>query len=187
MSRTALPLILLLILSVGASCIFDPKENADPPPAKKVEWPDMTNREDPITALVLCYENPTLSTSMTVYNGLLHSGYYFVLQLEDVPAGQDQRMTRSEDILSTERIFENQTLLELEITPASWTQVDNFEGQPCENCWSTERDYLIRAQFELEGTIYESLPGQSMVQIVVVPDESDSSKYVIRAIFDIKK
>jgi hypothetical protein len=188
MSRAAIPLTLLMILFlVQASCIFDPKEDADPPPPKVVEWPDMTDREHPIEALVLCYENPNLSTSMNVYNGLLHSQYYFVLQAEDVPPGEDQRMTRGEDIESTQWIFDNQIILELEITPASWQQVLDFEGEPCENCWSTEREYYIKAQFEQEGNTFVSNPGENVVQMVIAPDEADSNKYVIRAIFDLKK
>jgi hypothetical protein len=45
------------------------------------------------------------------------------------------------------------------------------------------RTYFIRAQFERNGTIYACEP-ESYVTIIVAPDEGDSSKWVIRAIYD---
>ena len=96
-------------------------------------------------------------------------------------------MTRAEDLLSTEWIFDTQTMLELTIDPeiGSWDTVAEVEGEACTDCWETTRSYFVRAQFEDEGTIYQSSPERAFVRIIVAPDESDGSKWALRAMFDL--
>jgi hypothetical protein len=168
------------------SCIFSP-EPTDPPPKPKVEWPDLTNRDDVAKTVVLCYENPQNGETKTRYEGLLHSQYFFDFDENDVNPGDPPIMTRAEDLLSTEWIFANHVDLVLTIDPAeggSWEEISDINGEACANCWEGRRNYTIRFQQTDEGTIYQSSPGSAAVTIVVAPDESDPSKWVLRAIYD---
>ena len=185
--KTALPLLLITAMLASPSCIFDPKEDPVIPVKDPIVWPDMTTRDDAIKVVVLSYENPNDAGSESKYNALLHSQYFFKLHSSDVGDGESQIMTRAEDLLSTAWIFEEQTVLELTIDPeiGSWDTVDLVEGDPCENCWETTRSYFIRFQFEDEGTIYQSPPERAFVRIIVAPDENDTTKWVLRAMFDL--
>ena len=187
--KTALPLLLITAMLASPSCIFDPKEDPVIPVKDPIVWPDMTTREDPIKVVVLAYENPDDQASNENYEGLLHSQYFFKLHSSDVEDGESQIMTRPEDINSTKWIFDVHTALELTITPeiGSWDAVDppTVEGLPCENCWETTRSYFIRFQDEDEGTIYQSPPERAFVRVIVAPDESDATKWVLRAMFDL--
>jgi hypothetical protein len=187
--RKIKPVILLLAVAaiLAVSCGEDPQT-----PVRKMEddeilWPAMTDRDDVIKTIVLCYENPKSGESVSRYNRLLHSGYFFKFAAGDVEPGDPTIMDRAWDIRSTEGIFEYETMLELSIIPevGQWYPYPEIGGEPCENCHSTERQYFIRAQFDGEGTISQSPVGRAFVTIIISPDESDSSKWVIRAMFDL--
>lgn len=187
MRNATLPLLLITALIAAPSCIFDPKPNDDPPPPVRVEWPDLTNRDDVAKTIVLCYENPQNSESMVRYEGLLHSQYFFAFDPDDVDPEIGPIMTKALDVVSTAWIFENQTLLYLSVDPedgGSWEQYPEINGEPCENCWSGRRQYSIRAQFGDDGTIYQSTEGAAAVTIIVAPDEDNPSKWVLRAMYD---
>lgn len=188
MRNATLPLLLIAALIAAPSCIFDPKPSDDPPVKKPVEWPDMTNRDHVIKTIVLCYENPTLNESMTRYEGLLHSQYFFAFDEADIDPELGPILPRALDIESTAWLFDNQTLLELTVAPeegGTWEEYPEINGEPCTGCWAGERDYTIRAQIGDEDLIYQSSPGSARVIIVVAPDEGDSSKWVLRAIYDV--
>ena len=184
--KTALPLLLISALLAAPSCIFDPKEDPYIPPDEPIEWPDMTDRDDVIKTVVLAYENPRDGESESRYNALLHSQYFFKLHPDDVEIGESQIMSRTEDLASTEWIFTEHTMLELTITETgSWDPIAEVEGEPCENCWETTRQYFVRAQFGDEQTIWQSPPERAFVTIIVTPDESDATKWSLRAMFDL--
>ena len=136
--------------------------------------------------VVLAYANPKESESIAKYNALLHSQYFFKLHESDVEPGESQIQTRAWDIASTEWIFNTETMLELTIPEiGAWDAYESIEGEPCENCWETTRQYFVRAQFGDETTIYQSPPERANVVIIVAPDENDPSKWVMRAMFDL--
>jgi hypothetical protein len=174
---------------VSPSCIFDPKENeeikVDPP----VEWPDRTSRDDVIEIVVLSYQeqNRDPDQAISKYRDVLHSQYFFRLHPDDVEPGGSQIMPRLEDEASTEWIFGNETMLELEITDVgAWDPIAEVEGEPCENCWETTRQYYVQAQFGDETTIFQSPPERAFVTIIAAPDENDpENKWVLRAMFDL--
>lgn len=183
-----LPALLLAVVlaAAAAGCSED-----DPVKAKDdetISWPDMTSRDDVIETILLCYENPRAAESMTRYEALLHSQYFFALDEQDVDPGDPPIMTRAEDIASTQYIFENNTILELFLVPEEgglWMEHPEIAGEACPGCWAGERDYMIRFQYGDEDVIYLSSPGSASVFIVVAPDEGDPSKWVLRAMYDI--
>ena len=185
--RKIQPFILLVAVAamLAVSCGEDPQT-----PVREddeIPWPAMTDRDDVIKTIVLCYENPKSGESVSRYNKLLHSGYFFKFADGDVDPGDPSYMDRAMDIRSTEGIFEFESMLELSIIPevGQWYPYPEIWGEPCENCHSTERQYFIRAQFDKEGTTYQSPVGQAFVSIIISPDEDDSSKWVIRAMYDL--
>ena len=186
--KTALPLLLITSLLASPACIFDPKEDPIIPPHEEVVWPDMTSRDDVIKTVVLAYENRTDGAATSKYNALLHTQYFFGLSAADVEPGGSPIMTRAQDIESTEYLFSPKwTLLELTITPeeGSWYEYPEIEGQPCDNCWGTERQYFIRAQRGDEENVLQSPPGRAFAVVIVAPDESDPTKWVLRAMYDL--
>ena len=182
------PFMLLVALAamLAVSCGEDPQN-----PVREddeIPWPAMTDRDDVIKTIVLCYENPKIGETVSRYNALLHSGYFFGFAPGDVEPGDPAIMDRAWDIRSTEWIFEVESMLELTITPeeGSWYEYPEIDGEPCVNCYSTERQYFIRAQFGDKGTTYQSPVGKAFVSIIVSPDENDSTKWVLRAMYDIQ-
>lgn len=173
-----------MALTLSVSC-NDPespiKEEED-----GIDWPDMTSMDDVVEVLMLTYANPKDGESTAKYNALLHSQYFFGLDIRDYIGGGSPILTRSDDITSTEAIFMYECLLELTLSPleGTWEEYPLLAGDPCVNCWQSTREYFVRAQFDDEGTIYTSPVGHAHVSIIVAPDESDSSKWVIRAIYD---
>ncbi len=180
-----MPLIAAAIMLL-ASCGEDSVNSEPPYEEPPVDWPDMTARDDVVETFVLCFENPKIGESISKYNALLHSKYFFGLHADDVPPGGIPIMMRTEDIRATEGIFEFESLLELTITPevGSWDAYPELEEEPCENCYVTKRQYFIRARFGDEATIYQSPVGKTFMSVIVSPDEADSTKWVLRAMYD---
>ena len=182
--RITAALLIALIFLFAASCKEDPaspqKETPD------IDWPSMTERDDVIRTVLLAYDNPRSAESMARYGDVLHSMYFFRLRATDVEPGGSPIITRAEDIQSTEWIFESHTMLLLEIPEAgAWDPAPEIEGEPCDNCWVTTRQYYVQAQFGDDTVIYQSAPDRAFVTVIAAPDEGDSSKWVIRAMFDL--
>ena len=186
MIKAALPLVLITALIASPSCIFDPKQDPEVPPINEIQWPGMTNRDDVVTTILLAYANPKLGESVSRYNGVLHSLFFFGLDPADVGVGEPPILTRAIDIAATEWIFEVESTLVLTIPETgTWDPYPEIEGGACENCWESTRGYTIRLQIGDEETTYESSAGKASVIIIVSPDENDASKWVLRAMYDI--
>jgi hypothetical protein len=182
--RTATAFIVFLIFILIASCGEDPQKPEEND--NGIDWPEMTNREDVIETVLLAYANPRIAESTSRYEDILHSEYFFMLAPRDVYPGNPPFLSRSEDIASTEWIFDHQILLELSIAETgSWDAYPEIGGEECTGCMATTRDYFIRAQFGGGETIYQSSPTRCHVTIIVSPDESDPSKWALRAMYDI--
>ena len=185
MFKAALPLLLVSALIVTPACIFDPKEEVTPPPVVDVEWPDMTQKDDVVKTVQLAYDYPKEGESLSRYNALLHSKYFFGLDPGDVGVGGSPILTRAEEIYTTERIFELESLLDLNIAETgTWNSYPEIDGEPCVDCWESTREYRIRAQFGDEDTTYQSPAGRASVIIIIAPDEDDDTKWVLRAMYD---
>ena len=186
MIKAALPLVLITALIASPSCIFDPKEDPEVRPDFEIQWPGMTSRDDVIKTVLLAYKYPKEAESVSRYNGALHSLFFFGLDPSDVGVGELPILTRAIDVASTEWIFEKESLLELTIPETgTWNEYNEIEGEPCENCWESTRGYTIRFQIGDEDMTYQSPAGQASVIIIVAPDEDDSSKWVLRAMYDV--
>ncbi len=186
-AKAALPLLLITALLASPACIFDPKEDPVIPPPVEIDWPDMTSEDDVIKTILLCYKYPKDTDAVSKYNALLHSDYFFGFADGDVDPGESPIMTRAQDIGSTERIFDAQTMLELNIEPeiGSWYDYTEIGGEPCEDCRATQPSYFIRAQFDDETKIFQSPVGKAEVMVIVSPDEADPTKWVLRAMYDL--
>jgi hypothetical protein len=185
LKRTTITLLLLaLALAFSVSC-NDPESPIDDDDPG-IEWPGMTSRDDVVRTLLLTYANPKEGESVSKFNALLHSSYFFALNPSDVGVGGSPVLARAEDIAATEWIFESTSLLDLSVAETgTWNSYPEIDGEPCIDCWESTREYRIRAQFGDEDTTYQSPAGRASVIIIVARDEADSSKWVIRAMYDI--
>jgi hypothetical protein len=125
------------------------------------------------------YDNPD---AVSKYAGALHPDYRFHFQPKDVAPGKRPFLDREEDISVTGRIFANATLLFLDISDGAWYELCDYEGLPCEGCWTTTRKYYIAAQFGSGGKVHR---GSDLVIIIAVPDPDFPERFVIRAIHDV--
>jgi hypothetical protein len=173
-----------LALMPALSCGDDPVE---PKNDGGIDWPDMTARDDVVEALLLTYANPENAETASRFEALLHSKYFFALDAADVGPGDPQKLTRAEDIAATEWIFENHTMLELDLEESGpWQELLELEGQTCGDCWESTRMYFIMVQFHEEETIHLSPAERVAVSIIVAPDERDPARWVIRAMYDMR-
>ena len=182
--RTIILLLTACAIALTAACSDDPAKPTEDDDG--IDWPPVTDRDEAIETIVLAWNNSKNPESITRYGDILHSMFFFKLDDVDVDPHAGPILTRSEDIQSTQWIFDNQTILELLITETgSWVPMPEVEGVPCDNCWMTTRLYFIRAQFGDELTIHQSPPERAAATFIVAPDESDPSKWAVRAIYDL--
>ncbi len=181
--KFALPLMMIIMMAAGPSCILDPEDKKEPP-APPEPYPARETYEQCVDFLLRCYADHD-GTAGQRYEELLHPDYRFYFQPDDVEPGGDPFMTRAEDIVSTQDyLFNNPSICTLTLNGSGWDTYPEIEGQPCVDCWFTTRVYEIRLQFEPEGTIYQ---GQDSAVIIVAPDPNEEGKYTIRAIYDINE
>ena len=182
LKKIILILAAVAVLPALSSCLDDAvKPIKEAPP---VTWPEMTREDDPVKALLMCYDNPSLEGIMTTYEGLLHSEYFFGLAPEDIEDGGHSVFTRAGDISITASMFRRQTQLELFIElKAAWYDLEEIEGAPAPAAGSRHAPSdpgPVRNRTDVYVSSFEG----AEVSIIVAPDESDPSKWVIRAIYD---
>ncbi len=185
----ALFVVLTAIGFVG--CILSPTEEP-PKPHPSTNYKDLTNKEDVVTNLVQSYKDHNIDR----FTELLHPDYLWYNQDADVANGAKEFNTRDEDIAMTHNLFlaadhhnpnpdKQVDRLDLSITSAPWTQITELEGNPCEDCWQSTREYYITV--ELTGGT-TTLIGNDLVNLTVVPITKDGTKhYYLRRADDRKK
>jgi hypothetical protein len=154
-----------------SACILSPTEV--PPDKPASNWKDLTEKEDVITNLMQCYT----SHDITHYKELLHEDYIWYNQVAEAEAGEvELYFQRDDDIQKTknmfdaaDRTYEDETKwldkLELTIASGSWTQLTEFNGEACDDCWQTLRQYYITLDMAVgELTLY----GDDNVQFTIV-------------------
>jgi hypothetical protein len=138
--------------------------------------------EQCIDEVLRCYAGHADPDAISRYAGILHPDYAFHFQPKDVTPGERPFLDREEDILVTGRIFASATFLFLDISPGTWFVLCDYEGLPCEGCFTTTRKYSIIARFGEGAKIHR---GSEIVVIIAVPDPDFPERFVIRAMYDI--
>ncbi len=176
-------------------CILSPGSDPPPNPIPPAEYKDLTHKEDPLSNLILSYNRAEIAR----YEELLHPLYTFYNQTDDVQNnGLAPYLIRDTDVNVTTKLFEaakgrllespnNLEKLTLQIMDGSWMQLDTVPGLPgpCEDCWTTTREYIIDAVL-VGGTT--TLHGNDLVQMIVVPvDENGKKLYKLYRLEDIAK
>jgi hypothetical protein len=176
-SGVACVLAILLVYSLG--CIFDPKPDVEPDTPDPVDWPDLTNKDDVIEYMLLCYEE----RAKLRYPELLHHDYIWYMQPRDAEELNMPTLNKNQDTDGTIFLFGNAVTLDLEIDPGTWEEIEAVGEEPCQGCWQTDRVYRIQVQFLNDETIYT---GHDLVKFIVVPVEDDGrTEYRVRWAYDI--
>jgi hypothetical protein len=163
--HSAVGIIIAAGIILSSGCIFNPKPDDGPAPVPKIDWKDLTEKEDCITNMLLAYKYK----DMTHYQELLMPNkYLWYLQDEDAVKYQMVYLDYNQDLAGTDFIFNNAVMLTLELDSGTWTEIDNVGEEPCENCWDTQRHYTI--QFQKSGEEIIKI-GNDTVKFVVVPYE----------------
>ncbi len=138
-------IIILTIIIAVAGCA--PGDHPVGPAGTLSDAALMVDPEGCIGAIRDCYEDFTDPDAISKYAGVLHPDYRWHFQPQDVEPGKRPYLDREEDIAVTGKIFASATILLLDISPGVWYALCDFEGLPCEGCFTTTRNYLIIAQF----------------------------------------
>jgi hypothetical protein len=166
----ALALISFLVFAAG--CLLNPDDNKTP--AKTTaQFKSLADKENVIFNLALSYQQ----ADITHYEELLHPNYTWYFQSADLLRGLPVFWTREQDLDATTNIFRsargqnanpmmNLDRIALEITAGSWAPVDSVGGAPCNDCWTTTREYSLSCM--TSGGL-NGFTGNDMVQFVVVP------------------
>jgi len=185
-SRVVIAAILLsTILYFG--CILDPKPDKTPPGTTTENFKPLTKPENVIFNLVLSYER----ADFVHYSELLDNYYIWKNQDRYINEGHEAFYTKEQDEQMVKHMFmatngqydppiDN---LSLSIKAGTWIAYnDTINGQPCEDCWETERVY------EIYVTMGEkTLHGYDNIKFIVVPVMEDGiKKYKIIRAFDLE-
>jgi hypothetical protein len=189
-SRRTATWISIVILSYSVGCILSPQEDPAPPSSDPIEFKDLTEKEDVITNMLLSYQAKDYEPYMQLllrpedtYNGSTYAnGYYWYNQPGAV--GTELSILLGADLERTFNMFraaegdpvdkENHPViyrLTLTLTEGSWSPITELWGEPCEDCWYTERQYDIF--LEAGQTDYH---GFDNVQFYIVPVDEDGKK-----------
>ncbi len=194
--RAVFACIALLTLALFVSGCSDDSSPAGPE-QETPEFRALTSPGNLIYNLVLSYQQ----LSIEEYSRLLLSAdegdygqeYHWFNQAEDVSILGEEYYARDEDISRTNNLFqaakgtptkpEHPVIdkLGLEIESGQWVLVDSLWGEPCDDCWETERGYYIKIKFESDD-----VHSDDRVKFVVVPVQSgDVTEYRIAKALDI--
>jgi hypothetical protein len=184
-------LALVLILPFVGSCLFGPSEKAPKKTAPACK--SLTDKDNVLYNLELAYK----TANFDCYIDLLHEKYSFHLQERDViQLGLPEYWTREEDSLITRNMFlaakgqhpdstRNLSKLEIEISDGAWVAVAEFDGQPCDDCWETTREYYLELYFASGDMI---LMANDQAKFIVVPVTEDGQKrYKLVRLDDIER
>ena len=200
-SRHAATWISIVILLYSSGCILSPQEDPAPPDKDPVEFMDLTEKEHVIVNMLLCHQEKNITEFSKLllkaddtYNGSTYAdGYYFYNQEGD--AGLPVFNLRDEDIRLVNNLFlaakgtpfkeDHQVIdrLTLTLTEGSWSPVTEIFSEPCEDCWFTQREYVIKLFYG-----ENSIEGWHNVQYYIVPvDEGGTKIYKIAVAKDVLK
>jgi hypothetical protein len=187
--RSCVPfLALVLILVTG--CEDSSPSKPDPEPA---QFEDLTERGDVIHNLILSYSEKNIEEYSKLllraddtYGGSIYPSGYIWYNQPGVIVGEEY-ISREEDIARTTNIFlaasgtpakpEHPEILglHLDILNGTFSAIDSLFGEPCEDCWFTERGYNLF--LEMGETDFQALDN---VQFYIVPvDEGGTKIYKI--------
>lgn len=143
---------------------------------EKIQYGDLTDKEDCIRNYVLSYRDRNLTRLAEV----LHEDYVF--------CGSDAKgeSPRKFELDQNKGIFEQLTIFGLDIRPGEWKPVSECRGKGCEGCWETTRGYLlVYSNPEKPAT---ACVATSHFRVVVAPVTADGlTRYKIRAIEDVQE
>lgn len=183
--RLASLLLVIFALSLFSGCTAD-----DPVKTEEdlTDWPDLTEKEDVIETIRLCYENyktATMSDLETHYRDILYqeegNEYVFWLHPDDVETGQEPFMSLTEDVAGSMYIWEHANALALYLSPGIWIPVE-IEG--CDDCFTTSRTYTITTSIDHHGEIFELTGVNMTVEFIVRPQHDDPTKWAIYIAYD---
>jgi hypothetical protein len=190
-------IVLLAALFLTAGCGDDGSPVT--PEEDTAVFKTRTTPENLIYNLVLSYEELNIveysRLLLNTDDGDYGQEYYWYNQIEDLGKLGEESYPREADITRTGNLFhaamgtpvkpEHPIIDELEfvIYNETWTAVDSLWGEPCEDCWMTERGYFIKIRIG-DDSIY----GDDKVFFYVVPvQEGDVTTYRIAIAIDVRE
>ena len=191
-TKTTFFLAVLVLFIITAGCILDPKEAIDENPVPEEDWPDRTDKGDCIEIIDLVYKHRNIEKYKEVLlkpdqtREKFKDGYLWLNQeLEVDSLGEDY--SYDQDCLGTQWILDNAETLRMDLYPSvivseTWTKIDEIFGDPCDDCWSTQKNYVFSVDIG-----EDTFNGDDEVRFVIGPDPDNPGKYVIYRADDLLK
>jgi hypothetical protein len=174
--------IILSVMVVFSSCTDD---NTSGP--KVIEWPNRTQKEDCIEILRMTYEYRNIDKYQEIMlqpeseSDYYPEGYiWYNTSYDALEYGASYDY--DQDLLGTREIFEKLQDLRLRITEKEWSELNEFRGEPCSDCWIISGLYNIFGYWESEDMRFIA---SGLVRFTIGPDRSDANKYLIYEAADI--
>jgi hypothetical protein len=171
--------IILLFFLVYPSCTDD--KTTGPKKDQGIDWPNRADKEDCIEILKMTYEHRDIDKYQEIIlqpdpeSDYFPEGYIWYNHPGDT-LEYGVFYDFEQDWKATLGIFEESRELFLGITEGEWTELHEFRGKPCSNCWGTTRSYVVEMFRELgEMNFYAS----SKVRFVIGPARHLPYKYLI--------
>ena len=169
-------LILLLVLMMLSACSED--KSSGP---KTIDWPDLAQKEDCIKTLKMAYEHMNIDKYEEILlcsdseSDYFPEGYIWYNNL-GVVSRYGVSYDYDQDLIVTSIIFDEAQYLQLWIFDNEWTEILEFRGEPCSNCWTTTMEYYVEMYCKSEdrGWVVSSL-----ISFVIGPDRNSGNTYLI--------
>ncbi|MCK4350311.1 MAG: hypothetical protein KAX13_05595 [Candidatus Krumholzibacteria bacterium] len=195
--KTALLVAVTIILSYSFGCILSPEEEVRPDPRPPANFAPLTAPDSLIYNLVLAYGELHIEEYSKLLlrtdDGDYGQEYYWYNQIEDVENLGEESYPREADITRTGNLFQAAKTVPVKpehpiidsyvfkINPGTWAPEDSLWGEPCEDCWVTERGYYIKISVG-----EDSITGDDRVRFYVVPIQvGDVTEYRIAVAKDV--
>ena len=178
--KATLLIAIAIIFSYSVGCILSPEEEIKPNPKPPANFAALTAPDSLIYNLVLAYGELHIEEYskllLSTDDGDYGQEYYWFNQLEDEAHLGEESYPREADISRTSNLFQAAKTVPvkpghpiidsyvLDIDPGTWAPEDSLWGEPCEDCWVTERGYYIKITMK-----EDSITGNDRVRFYVVP------------------
>jgi hypothetical protein len=158
----------LALMAMIAVCSSGCSDDTAKPAGEKSPNGDLTAPEDCITNLLVSYELRDIDR----YKQVLHVDYLWYGKKWGVFGDDVDVLDYEQDVALTDQLFNSAVMLDLEIDPGTWLEIEKIGEDSCAGCWQTDRVYRIQVQLPGDETIYT---GHGLARLVVIPIDNDGT------------
>jgi hypothetical protein len=179
LKRSSILVVLVALVALTSSCIFDPKQDTGGGPPPSDPWPDLSAKEDVLYTLQRAY----IERKSDRYESILDQGFNFFLTDGDVNNGLPVQWDRGVERDATRNLFSKTQVrpdlplvksISMDVqyeTGVVWVEVVNPPAAPDETWYTTTAFYYF------EITVAQ--PGGAE-DLTYLPDPNSKAQFTVR-------